>query len=132
MTSPNELLTLFLVSVFIVLAQLHIYWAIRGPNTPSRLLTLGVAGGLLACASLIAAVGGFVPTLVPMRVLCWFLFFMALVLLARAVGDFRLVGFFKKIKGTPFAKWDSLLFSPLCLVLSAGIFVLALSHYGVE
>jgi hypothetical protein len=36
----------------------------------------------------------------------------------RAVGDFRLVGFFKRVRGTTFAHWDSLLFSPLCLGLA--------------
>lgn len=36
-------------------------------------------------------------------------------MLARAVGDFRLVGFFKKVKGSEFALMDTLLYSPLCV-----------------
>jgi catechol 2,3-dioxygenase-like lactoylglutathione lyase family enzyme len=39
------------------------------------------------------------------------------VFLLRAVGDFRLVGFFKRVRGTPFARWDTRLFSPLCVAL---------------
>jgi hypothetical protein len=35
----------------------------------------------------------------------------------RSVGDFRLVGFFKRVRGTRFARYDSLLFSPLSLAL---------------
>lgn len=33
----------------------------------------------------------------------------------RAIGDFKYVGFFKKIKNTPFGKMDTKYFSPLCL-----------------
>ncbi|MHA7965352.1 DUF3995 domain-containing protein [Paenibacillus sp. CAU 1782] len=39
----------------------------------------------------------------------------------RAIGDLKWVGFFKKRKGTLFAKWDTALFSPLCLLLGVGI-----------
>jgi Protein of unknown function (DUF3995) len=45
-------------------------------------------------------------------------FFIAFVFLARAIGDFKYAGFFKKVKGTPFAKNDSRFYSPLCLFLS--------------
>ncbi|WP_369124978.1 DUF3995 domain-containing protein [Enterobacter asburiae] len=38
--------------------------------------------------------------------------------LLRAVGDFKIVGFFKKIRRTEFSKYDSLYYSPLCLYLS--------------
>ncbi len=37
--------------------------------------------------------------------------------LLRAIGDFRYVGFFKKITTTEFAKWDTRFFSPLCLAI---------------
>lgn len=36
----------------------------------------------------------------------------------RAIGDFKYVGFFKRVRGTNFAKWDNYLFSPLCLVIA--------------
>ena len=42
------------------------------------------------------------------------------VLLARAVGDFRYVGFFKRVRGSRFATLDSRYFSPLCLLLGLG------------
>ncbi|WP_373072949.1 DUF3995 domain-containing protein [Sulfurimonas sp.] len=35
----------------------------------------------------------------------------------RSVGDFNMVGFFKKIKDTEFAIYDTKYFSPLCLIL---------------
>lgn len=49
------------------------------------------------------------------------------VLVARAIGDFRYVGFFKRVRGSRFATLDSLLFSPFCLTLGAGALWVALS-----
>lgn len=39
------------------------------------------------------------------------------IFLLRAIGEFKYVGFFKKIKNTEFGKWDTKLFSPLCLLI---------------
>lgn len=47
------------------------------------------------------------------------------IFLLRAIGDFKYVGFFKKIKSTPFAKMDIKLFSPLCLFM-------ALAGYAIQ
>ena len=41
-----------------------------------------------------------------------------IIMLIRAVGDFKYVGFFKKIKGTIFAQNDTHFYSPLCLLIS--------------
>ena len=46
-------------------------------------------------------------------------------MLARAIGEFRLVGFFKTVKGSLFARMDTLFFSPLCVLLSLGLASLA-------
>lgn len=44
--------------------------------------------------------------------------------LIRAIGDFNYVGFFKKVKKTPFGRCDSRYFSPLCLLLALmGLFL---------
>jgi hypothetical protein len=51
---------------------------------------------------------------------------MGLVFLVRAVGEFKLVGFFKRVRGTSFARWDTWLFSPLCLGISFAALWLAL------
>jgi hypothetical protein len=51
----------------------------------------------------------------------------ALALLARAVGDFRLVGFFKRVKDSVFARMDSRVYSPLCVLLGLGMGWMALS-----
>jgi len=44
---------------------------------------------------------------------------------ARGVGDFRLVGLSKRVRGTRFARYDSFVYTPLCLALAAGIVVVA-------
>jgi hypothetical protein len=41
-----------------------------------------------------------------------------LVFVLRAVGNLRTFGFFKNITGTPFSRWDTWLYSPLCLLLA--------------
>jgi hypothetical protein len=50
---------------------------------------------------------------------------LALVFVLRAIGDFRLVGFSKRVRGTRFARLDTLVFSPLCLAIAAGVLVIA-------
>ena len=45
-----------------------------------------------------------------------------IVMLVRAVGDLKYVGFFKKIKGTTFAQNDTRYYSPLCLLISLNAF----------
>jgi hypothetical protein len=43
---------------------------------------------------------------------------LAAVFAARAVGDFRYVGFFKRVRDSRFARRDSRLFSPLCAAIA--------------
>jgi hypothetical protein len=47
------------------------------------------------------------------------------VFVLRAIGEFRLVGFFKSVRGTPFAHWDTWLYSPLSLLIGLGALWLA-------
>ena len=48
------------------------------------------------------------------------------IFLLRAIGEFRFVGFFKKVKGTKFATLDTKYYSPLCLILSINAFITAI------
>ena len=80
---------------------------------------MGVAV-LLAVAALIAlGAGGSVALPLPNALVRIGIWVLAVVLLLRAIGDFRYVGFFKRVRGTPFAELDTRFFSPLCLALSA-------------
>jgi hypothetical protein len=126
-------------AVFVALAALHVYWAFGGSAVgtaviptvdgrptlkPSTASTLVVALLLAVSAViLIAAERGWNPT--------WLFRIgaagIALVLLARAVGDFRTVGFFKRVHDTDFARNDTRYFSPVCLFLGITAAVVALT-----
>jgi len=41
----------------------------------------------------------------------------SIIFLLRVIGDFHMVGLFKKIKDTPFAKYDTWFYIPLCLYI---------------
>jgi len=124
-----------LATVLAFLSALHIYWAFGGrwgwgaalPQvdgrpafTPSRFATLVVALGLAAAAALPLVRAGVFPFPLPLWLSQGLAGLLSLIFFVRAVGDFRLVGFFKRVRGTPFAIWDTRLFSPLCLLLAAG------------
>ena len=40
-----------------------------------------------------------------------------IIFILRAIGEFKYVGFFKRIKQTEFGKLDTKFFSPLCLTI---------------
>jgi hypothetical protein len=125
-----------LIAIFLLLALVHVYWAFGGqvakvaaipelrgaPSfVPGRIATLVIACALFACAALLGAAAGFIDVPVEDVVIRWGCFGLALLLLLRAIGDFRLVGFFKTVRGSRFAWLDSALYSPLCLALAAGV-----------
>jgi len=122
------------VLVFGLLSLLHLYWAFGGevgtqkaiPKidgkpafVPSKFITIIVALALAICG-VVALILGFSSqvSIVFLQYVIYLGWFLASVFFLRAIGDFNLVGFFKKIKGSEFAKYDTLLYSPLCLVQS--------------
>ncbi len=135
-----NVLALSLMAIFAFLALVHVYWALGGrfakvaaipelrgaPSfVPGRMATLLVACGLLGCTALVGAAAGLIDVPVQAIVVRWGCFGLASLLLLRAIGDFRLVGFFKTVRGSRFAWLDSALYSPLCLTLAAGVSVVA-------
>ncbi|MDB5856999.1 MAG: hypothetical protein JWQ76_688 [Ramlibacter sp.] len=136
----NSLLPLAVSSVFVLLALWHVRMAFGSMSgesgtvptvggkplfMPSRKSTLGVAVVLLLFAVLVAATAGALQLGVPRRVLSWLSYALALGLLARAIGEFKYVGFFKRVRGSRFARYDTLVYSPLCLLLAAGVAAVA-------
>ena len=130
------ILAVTLIAVFSFLASIHVYWAFGGrfakiaaipelrgtPSfVPGRMATLLVACALFACAVLIGAAAGFIEVPISTIAIRWGCIGLVLLLLLRAIGDFRLVGFFKTVRGSRFAWLDSALYSPLCLILAAGV-----------
>jgi hypothetical protein len=94
--------------------------------SPSRRSTVAVGIALLLCAGLVASTAGMLSPGIPRVALSWLSYTLALALLLRGVGDFRYVGLFKTVRGTPFATLDTFLYSPLCLLLAAAVALVAL------
>jgi hypothetical protein len=115
------------------LAGVHIYWALGGrwgtgasiPTVDGRAVLNAtplacnvVALLLVVAAAVICGRAGLFGT-GAWSAYCGFgSWCLAAVFFVRAVGDFRLCGFFKTVRSTAFAFWDTRLYSPLCLVLS--------------
>lgn len=129
------MLHLIAIGVLWIIALFHVYWAFGGrlgvsvviPSKtasqhtafqPKMPVTLLVALLLLCASGLIAVQAGYIQSLQATRLSSIACFIGAIIFLIRAIGDFRYVGFFKKIKHSRFAKYDSWLYSPLCLFLS--------------
>lgn len=120
--------------VLVVLGALHFYWALGGklgfgaalPSNGDRpLFTPGplasaTVGVLLCCAAVcvLNAAGHLAVLSRPTSV--WATRVIAGMFLLRALGDFRYVGFSKRVRDTRFARWDTRLFSPLCVLLGLG------------
>ncbi len=138
----REILTYALSGAFAAIGLLHLWWA-RKPMLgdlkgavpeidgkpafrPGQAATAGMALLFLATAGGLMVLGGLVTTPVAPRgfllLLGWAL---ALVLLARAIGDFRLLGLFKQPNPSAFARLDTLYYSPLCALLALGVGTLA-------
>lgn len=136
------MLTTTVAAIFTFLAVVHLYWLCGGragksaaiPEigghaafTPSAPATATVAAGLFLSAILVAALGGVLALPVRGGVLRAMGYLLSAALCARAIGDMRLVGFFKRVRGTRLAKLDTVLYSPLCLGLGLSVIAIV-SH----
>ena len=137
------LLASILVTIFLLISLLHLYWLFGGrlgitaalPErenhpafTPPKFATFVVALAVFGCAVLIAALAGWIATPLSTRGMVWLGYGLSLIFFLRAVGDFKLMGFFKRVQGTRFSKFDSFFYSPLCLFLAIGVFIVTRSR----
>jgi hypothetical protein len=127
--------------ILTALGILHFYWAAGGvfgkdaaiPTkdglplfSPAPIGTAVVGLALFATAALVAVKIGWIAApgfARPVHVCLWLL---AILFLLRAIGDFRYVGFFKRVRDSRFAKLDTAVYSPLCLIL-AGLLAISAS-----
>jgi hypothetical protein len=139
MNRMNWWLGLGLAAVFAVLGLLHLCWALGGWRggaarvpavngqwvfKPTRGATLLVAGALIAAMLTVLGQLGLWGGAVPPGVFQGSTWGIGVVFGLRAIGEFRLVGFFKRVHDTPFAWWDTRLYSPLCLAIALSAFLL--------
>jgi hypothetical protein len=101
------------ILILIALAGVHIYWAAGGKAGKA-----GAVPSLDNCPVLKPSsfATGFV-----VHIAVWL---MAAVFALRAVGDFRYVGFFKRVRDSRFSRLDTWAYSPLCACL-AGLIALS-------
>jgi hypothetical protein len=123
-------------------ALLHVYWAVRGVNAstavpsrtdgtpvfrPGRVATLTVAAALVVAALLVLARAHVVTIGLPTNLIDVGVWLVAATFTMRTVGEFRYVGIFKRVRGTPFARWDTRLFTPLCAAIASAAVVVAVT-----
>jgi TctA family transporter len=136
-----------LMAVFASLSLLHLYWVLGGragletaiPSVdgkpafqPSAMATAVVAVGLALCGVLVAVTSGVLAAPISRDVLVWPVRGLVLLFLLRAVGDFWLVGFFKRMHTTRFARLDSTVYSPLCLMIAIGLVIVGFAETGAK
>ena len=140
------LIAQWMAAILLLISLIHLYWAAGGklgseaavPRIstegggesrpafkPSGFATLLVAVGLLLIAMLVCLRVGLCLPLVHDRWLQWVISAIAILMFARAIGDSNLVGFFKEVKDSMFARLDTWVYSPLCVVLGAGLLAVA-------
>lgn len=119
--------------LMLLVAMLHFYWGLGGKwlmtsvvpvkadgervFNPSPLGTLAVSFGLFAVSFC-----SLVPLIYhphrSMRFALYVSLVFCVVFLLRFIGDFRYVGFFRRVKGTDFAEHDTIIYTPLSLFFS--------------
>ena len=125
-----------------LISAIHFYWLFGGkwgtdaalPTgkdgglalKPGIFETLVVATGLLFMALLHIDKAGLIALNLPSWIDDYALKIIAFIFLIRAIGEFRYVGFFKKIKNTTFGRLDTRFYSPLCLLLSLNALLTAI------
>jgi len=122
-----------LVGILSALALLHFWWATgRGASlvgvvptesgrpllSPGPLACIAVGGALLLAALLCAVRASWLLPGLPAWLSQAGVGGVALVFGLRAIGDFRYVGFTKRVRDSVFARRDTWLYSPLCVLIS--------------
>lgn len=137
-----RILGTLLAVIFAILSFFHLYWAaggrfgrsavvpiVAGEHLlhPSPFWTILVAAVLFAAMLVVLGRLKIWGTFIPSRIFYFGTWVISLLFLLRTIGDFRYVGFFKRVTDTNFAHWDTILFSPLCLFI--GIVAFLISYY---
>jgi len=139
-------ITCILVLIVGTLSAIHFYWALGGkwgisatiPTNekgervlnPKSVDCIVVSIALLAVGLLVLIEAQLIPLSLPAPVRQYGLPTISGIFILRAIGDFKYVGFFKKIKNTSFGKLDTRYYSPLCLFI--GLLTVLLNQFKPE
>jgi hypothetical protein len=130
------ILSILLSILLIGLGLIHFNWVVGGnfgfseslPTkesgervlNPKKIDSAIVGIGLTAFGFFYLLKSGVIEFIIPGWIMAYGSWIIPIIFLLRAIGEFKYVGFFKKIKKTEFGRLDTKLFSPLCLII--GIF----------
>ncbi|MDX8527588.1 DUF3995 domain-containing protein [Mesorhizobium sp. MSK_1335] len=134
-------------AVLLLGAGFHVYWGLGGrtgagvslpqredgspavKETAAGALAVGVV--LVLVLLLLLGFAGLIQLPIPRRLLKIGLILWALIFTLRALSWSRYFGLFKRVRNTRFGRYDSLLYSPSCLLLGLGLFCLAMADAGI-
>ena len=135
-------LPIILSVIFFILGIIHLNWVFGGkfgfdktlPTkesgerilNPKKYHSAIVGFGLIAFGLFYLIGSGLGDYNLPYWILKSGRWIIPIIFISRATGEFNYVGFFKKIKKTEFADWDTKLFSPLCLTIGLLGLIIAL------
>lgn len=135
------ILSIAVASILAVIALFHFYWSLGGVygiySTAPKLEGKDEFKIPKFLAFIVACLISFLAILAVLLVsdnspfkelLSYCGYAVSAVFIIRAIGDFKYLGFFKKIYNSSFSKKDSLYYSPLCLML--GVAFIILSKYS--
>lgn len=138
------ILSIILFVIFTILGSFHLYWFLGGiwglekviPSKSEKASTISIPKfATLIVSATLFLFGVFylikselIIVAMPNGIANYIYWFIPSVFILRAIGEFNYVGFFKKIKNTEFAKADTKLFSPLCLIIGFIGFIILLIH----
>ncbi|MEO5995068.1 MAG: DUF3995 domain-containing protein [Chitinophagaceae bacterium] len=128
------ILILINTTILTVLAAMHFYWAFGGKRffegsvptyptgqfvfRPGFLTTIFVAVMLLGFAFITVGNLSIFKNINDDRNIKYGTYGICIIFLLRSIGDFKFIGFGKKVKGTKFASNDTKFYSPLSLLIS--------------
>jgi hypothetical protein len=138
-------LSLILFLIFTILGGFHFYWLFGGvwglkkviPTRGKELKSISIPKLATLIVGLVLVLFGLMylikSELINIEIPNWLIhygyWFIPSIFILRAIGDFKYVGIFKKIKNTEFAKADNKVFIPLCLVIGiVGILTILINN----
>lgn len=138
-----KIIAVVLFGVFLFLSLIHFYWAFGGkwgtegvyptpdaqtpPKNPGVIPTLIVAVGLFGFGIFYLMKVKMVLFGLPLWLEKYGLCILMTIFTVRAIGDFKYLGFFKKIKNTKFGQNDTRYFAPLCFIIGILTFLVAVT-----
>ncbi len=131
-----NIIAFLVVFILVTIACIHFYWAAGGKKwgdivipemdgspmfEPPGMITALVGVLLLDVAFFVLVEAGILPFPYFTGLIHYLGIAAGVVFVIRSIGDFKYTGFFKKMKESRFAYYDTRFYSPLCLFLGLAI-----------